>query len=283
MAVLKNLNQFLGVLLDTLKNVIRVKIWGVLLLSFAISALLLYAHYNFLSPLFYGLVRVITSSVAAVTSGDADSFYHYPTHFLYLPWFFGWVKLILSVLIEVVFVAMAALLFYRRYNNVPASEARPLTSVFSSWPQLVLVALVFNLLVTGVSLLVPGLMTDFLEGSPRRQLALELGIMPFFYTLFMAMFLLALPSVAVYRQPFHKAIVRSLQFFVRRPFSTFFTAMIILAIPILVSAAANHPDIIIDKFRPELVFWLLLIGLLADVVANFIWMGTSVRYLIDEE
>jgi hypothetical protein len=40
---------------------------------------------------------------------------------------------------------------------------------------------------------------------------------------------------------------------------------------------------IIEKFRPELVYWVLLAGLAVNALASFLWMGTAVRFLIDEE
>jgi hypothetical protein len=40
---------------------------------------------------------------------------------------------------------------------------------------------------------------------------------------------------------------------------------------------------IVQKFKPELVYWLLLAGLVVDILFFFFWMGTAVRFLVDEE
>jgi hypothetical protein len=40
---------------------------------------------------------------------------------------------------------------------------------------------------------------------------------------------------------------------------------------------------IVEKFKPELVYWLLLAGLAADVLFYFFWIGTAVRLLVDEQ
>ena len=57
----------------------------------------------------------------------------------------------------------------------------------------------------------------------------------------------------------------------------------VVASQTIVSAAAGRPVTIIEKFRPELVYWVLLAGLGFNLIASFFWMGTAVRFLIEEE
>ena len=71
--------------------------------------------------------------------------------------------------------------------------------------------------------------------------------------------------------------------FVRRPFVCFFLATLVLALPVFIAALSSQTSDIVDKFRPELVYWLVLFGLLAEVPANFFWMGAAIRFLAEPE
>ena len=51
----------------------------------------------------------------------------------------------------------------------------------------------------------------------------------------------------------------------------------------LISAIMGRSEYIIERFRPEMVYWLLIVGLVVDMLANFFWIGTATRFLLDEE
>ena len=42
--------------------------------------------------------------------------------------------------------------------------------------------------------------------------------------------------------------------------------MVVLVVPISISIIASRSAEIVEKFKPELVYWLLLVGLAADVL-----------------
>ena len=48
-------------------------------------------------------------------------------------------------------------------------------------------------------------------------------------------------------------------------------------------ALASRPAGIVDSFKPELVYWILVGSLLAEMISAFFWMGMTVRYLSGEE
>ena len=48
----------------------------------------------------------------------------------------------------------------------------------------------------------------------------------------------------------------------------------------IAGAAARSVDIV-QKFQPELVAYLLLAGLVAEMIAYFFWMGVGTRYLVE--
>ncbi len=280
MPFVRNVNQFLTLLLDSFRSFGRVTVWLVLFSYFVLMSLILYGFYNFFSPVSYPIVRL----AAMLVGGDvASRFFHYPGHFLYLPLLFGWSKTVISVICDGIFLGSAALLLRQGYLGQKTGSPRGGASILSSWPQLILAALAFNVLTLGLSAVLQTVLGPFLVGYARRSLAFEFVVLPFCYALILAIFFFVIPRIALYRESFWKALVRSFQIFLHRPFTCFFLASIILFVPVLLATAANHPDIIIEKFRPELVYWVLWLGLAADLLANFVWMGTAVRFLVDDE
>lgn len=280
MAFVRNVNQFLTLLLDSFRSFGQVTVWLVLFAYFVLMSLLLYAYYNFFTPVSYPIVKL----AAMLVGGDAATrFFHYPGHFLYLPLLFGWSKTIVSVICDGIFLGSAALLLRRGYLGSNIKSSRGETSILSSWLQLIFAALTFNVLTLGLSFLLQTIFGPLLVGYARRSLAFEFVVLPLCYALILSVFFFVIPRIALYRESFGRALLRSWQIFLHRPFTCFFLAAIILFVPVLLATAANHPDILIEKFRPELVFWILWLGLVADLVANFLWMGTAVRFLVDDE
>jgi hypothetical protein len=74
-----------------------------------------------------------------------------------------------------------------------------------------------------------------------------------------------------------------LRIFAGNPFTCFFLSLVVLAAPISISIIVSRSAEIVEKFKLELVYWLLLAGLAADVLYYFFWMGTAVRLPVDEE
>jgi hypothetical protein len=56
-----------------------------------------------------------------------------------------------------------------------------------------------------------------------------------------------------------------------------------MAGPYLLSRIAGRSEQIVWNFRPELVYWVMLAGLVVELVANFFWMGTAVRFLLEHD
>lgn len=277
MGIVSGINRFIRLWIDTLKQVGAGKIWLALIALFGINWLVLYAHYDFLSPLFYNVVTAWTSLFGEQPAGG---FTHYPGHFLLLPYFFGWAKTLVSVLIEGIVLGLVAMLFYRRYLDADGEGAGRFTGGLML--KLVGAWLIFNVLVLAAGQLLPSLFEPFLAGSPRRQAAFSYGLMPLVFVVLLTLFLYVIPSLIVFRDSLFGAFGRSLRIFMRNPFTSFFLALLILILPLAFSLL-NSPETIVSKFNPELVYWMLLGGLVADLLANYFWMGTTTRLLVSEE
>jgi hypothetical protein len=280
MPLLKHINQFVFLFEETFRQLHRWRIWLVLAVYAALAWLVLYIHVDISSPYFFGLMKAWTPIFG---SARAEGFFHYPGHYALLPYYFEWAKLILSVLLEGLFLGTAALLFYSRFASGTQNLPGSFRAEVRLWGQLVLASIVFNGLLTLVGWALPTVFAPLLRGYGRRTLAFEFVVMPFIYSLLLGLFYFAVPSIAIRGVSFLKGIGRSFKIFLRRPFMSFFLAAIVLLAPIAVAAVLQQTDTIINKFKPEMVYWLLVAGILADMVSAFLWMGTAARFLASEE
>ena len=279
MRIIDKFNQFIYLFIETLKRFGLVKAWLLLLFWFAVNWFVLYMHYDSMSPAFYGIISVWLSLVAPVTGDQAvTAFQYYPQHFFYLGEFFGWAKILLAFIFEGLILAAVARQFGKKYGLTDSFGG----TVWSRWGHLILAWLALNILTIAASYLIPPLAAPFING-PRRLAAFSFIFMPFVFTFLFSLLIFALPAVAVKGESFLKAIGHSLRLFVKRPFTAFFLSAMILFVPLILGAFAGRPSQIIDTFKPELVYWLLALGLLVEMFANFFWMGATVRFLSEAE
>lgn len=280
MDVFAAVNRFISLYVDTFKQLGRGRIWLLLVGYFLLNGLLLYAHYNFLSPLFYGFISFWTS---LFHDQQAGGFTHYPGHFILLPHFFGWAKFFLGMILEGAILGAVALIFYDSFLDIPRAERSSTRTLFSSWVHLVLSWVLINGLILLVNLELPKLLKPLLVYSPRRIQALEFVLLPLLYIVVLALFFFMLPRVAIYRESFLRALKGALRMFIRNPITCFSLSLVLLTVPIFISFISNHATEIVEKFKPEVVYWILLAGLVADALFYFFWMGTAVRFLVEEE
>jgi len=280
------LNRLIDLVLGTFKQFGRGRVWLVLLVWSLVGWLLLLAHYHFTSPIFYGPISTWSS---VFPEQAAIGFTHYPGHFLLLPYFFGWAKLAVGLVLEGAVLGAAALTFYRAYVDrddrleLVSSESTVIATVLRSWVHLVVSWVILNGLIVLFNLVVPDLVDPLVQYSPRRQMVFDYVMLPGVYTLFLALFFFAIPSIVIYSENVFLALKRSLGIFFRNPFTCLVMALVVMFIPVVMAKMTDNTALIVTKFRPELVYWLLLVGLLVDMVANFFWMGLAVRFLIYEE
>ena len=276
--MIDKINQFISLFVETFKMMGRGKIWLVLLSLSAVNGLILFAHLGFLSDLFYPLISWWTVSV---NESAGAVFSHYPGHYLTLPYYYGLARLLPAFLLEGLVLGWAAMIFrkgYIRGANLPTS----FKYISKSWINLIGCWVIINGLTMIASIYVPDLLETFHENSPRRILAVEFVVLPSILTVVLALFYYTMASIAIEGRNLMGGLNRSLKLFFKRPITSFVLAGIILSGPYLMTAIGSKSSNIIDKFRPELVFWVLLAGLVAELIANFLWMGTAVRFLLEE-
>jgi len=251
-----------------------------LLAYFLVNWLILYAHYDFYSPVFYGIIK---PWINLFGDQQAIGFTHYPGHFLMLPFFFGWAKFYLSILLEGSVLGGVAVMFYRSYTGEKSEDKNSFGRLFLLWFQLTMTWLVINIIFLLIDIKLPELLHSFLVGSPRRILAFQYLFQPFLYVVIMSLFFFAIPYVAIYRVNVFTGLGKSLSYFKNNPILCFFLSVFILIIPVSLSLLLTQQNLIVAKFKPELIYWILLVGLITDIFVNFFWMGMAVRHIIDQE
>lgn len=280
MSIASGVNRIIGLFVDTLKQFGKGRIWGWLLLYFLIDLLVLEAHYYYTSPMLHGFMSLWTSLFPEV---QVTGFSHYPGHFILLPYFYEWGKLAVGLIVEGLLIGAAAILFYESYVTVPKEDRFKFKDLLSSWIHLILAYLIMNGILVAVSYVVPGLLSEWLAYSPRRILLYNWILMPGIYIIIVSLFIYMIPSIAVYRDNVLQALSRSLKTSFRNPFTTLIIVTIILAGSIIISNILGNSVKLVDNFKPEIVYWVLLGSLIVELIMHFLWMGTTVRLLVDEE
>jgi hypothetical protein len=107
--------------------------------------------------------------------------------------------------------------------------------------------------------------------------------MPGIYIFVVALFFYAIPYAAIYRASAFTSLFSSLKYFMKNPITSILLSVLILMVPVSISIIMNTPNIIVEKFYPELVYWILATGLFIDIFIFFFWMGTATSFLKNQE
>jgi hypothetical protein len=278
MNFLARLNEFIALFISAAKQLGRGTIWLFLLLYALVSWLVLYAHYDFLAASFYG---VISAWMGLFPDVWQTMFAHYPGHFLAMPYVTGRAQLVVGLILEGLILGAVAVVFFNAYMRNTNRPALPVGRAFSMWLNLILVWVVINGLMFVLTTYLPDLIAPLISSHPRRLRLFQYVVMPFFFVLILSLFYFAIPSVVIFGENVFQALRRSLSIFRQRPFTAFFLAFFILLGPIAMSMLAGQAQTIVSKFRPEMVYYVLIAGLVVYVGAQFFWMGTAVKFLAD--
>jgi hypothetical protein len=214
---------------------------------------------------------------------QATGFTHYIGHYILFTYYFGWARFYVGLVIEGLVIGAVAVIVYDRMTSSRSSENTKARSMFSLWLPLSFGWLIMYGAWLLVSYWLPELLDSWLRYSPRRQMAFEFGIMPMFFVILMSVCYFLLPSIAIYRESVWRALKRSVALFLKMPFTFFFLSLTFAIVPLLLTLIQNRPGVIVEKFNPELMAWIALAGVFADVLLIFAWVTTAVRMLVEVE
>ncbi|UCG62276.1 MAG: hypothetical protein JSV52_03055 [Candidatus Zixiibacteriota bacterium] len=280
MGLVASINFFLALFVDCCKQLRQGRVWLILAAYFILVSLVLFAHHRFYEPMFWGLVQ---PWLGALNEQNAIGFIHYPGHFLTLPYFFGWARFFIGLPVEGAVMGAIAVMFYEGYLG--RKTARPASGQerLFIWLQVTVAWLLINGLIVMVFAWLPELLSSQLEKSPRRIFVFKYMFQPSLVIVIRALFFFAIPYTAIHRVHVLRGLFNSVIIFVQRPFLCLFSAGLLTVVPLGLFFVVQDPTSFVESFRPELVFWLLLTGLVVDMVVYAFWMGAAARFLVEHD
>ncbi|MCK4657334.1 MAG: hypothetical protein KAT85_09875, partial [candidate division Zixibacteria bacterium] len=114
-------------------------------------------------------------------------------------------------------------------------------------------------------------------GSPRRTLAFGVGVR-LLGSVILAMFMYVLPNILIDGEKFLAAVRRSLRTFSSSMISSYVIAVIpyLIVLPFIIML--HNPVLIVTKFYPELVLYLIVCKIVASMFSSFIFTSTVLRF-----
>jgi len=283
MNFLEHLNRFVGLYLDLFKSLRRPVIWLPFLVYAGFQFLLLLLLVNSSHPGFHGFLSPLVGSMEEarlLSPGSASVFDHYPGLFVVLPSVFQWFKIVLGMVLEGLVIGLGAVLFIRYFVGVADPRTR-VALAFRRWPQLLVVWTLITGLMLLVNLYLPRYFEAILVGSPRRLIVFEI-LMRLLTVGVYSLFVYAIPALMVRNGNILAAFKTSLGNFFRRPIFSFCLVLVPFLISLPLSYASGQAGAIVEKFTPELVFYILTGTIIIDIIVNYILTGTVVNFLLDQ-
>lgn len=274
------LNRFFGLIVATLRQVKSLKIWSVLMIGLGLFWLLLFALDRFYWPVFSGFVGWL---VNLINDDASESFSHFPNHYLLLPYYFGWAKYILSLLVQGLILGGTVAVFYRRIVGIDSKAAINRSGRFVLGANLMAAWILIYGLAGLAGIYLPSLFQDVSFASPRVTFAVDYLILPSCFAFIYALFFVLIPSIVILGDNIFRGVGRSLRLFVRNPVTMYSLALIIVLIPNAVSKTSDRTAFVLENFKPEIIFWLLSLTLFVEMLAYFFWMGSATRLLLELE
>lgn len=272
------LNRLIGLYLAALKLSIRPRLWLPFFLYASLQVVVLLVCRNYVNPAIY---PTISPLVSLLGEAKAELFRHYPGLFLLLPYVFQWGKIAVGIVFEGLAAGATAVLFVRAFTFSRATEWR-LSYAFSKWPQLLLTWTLITAVLFAINWYLPRLFEDVISGSSRRMALFDLSLGLLTVAVY-CVFIYAVPAIVVYKENVFRALGTSLSLFARYPIFSFFLALIPYLLTLPTSFLANKSDIVVIKFSPEIVFYILLAGIIVDMVVNYLVTGAVVKFLVEEQ
>lgn len=222
------------------------------------------------------VVGPVTSTVGRWIAGS-EGYLHYPGLYIFLPKVYGWITVVCSVLIEVLLIGAGFLMFFGYYSRERISFSSALSRAWASYLQLVAIWLFYVLLFLLLLLYLPKLFDPLIGGSPRRTLAFGIGVR-FLGSIILAVFMYVLPNILIDGERFMVGVRRSVRTFGASMFSSYIIALVPYLIVLPFTIVLYDPALIVEKFYPELVLYLIAGQIVGNMFAGFVFASTVVRF-----
>ncbi len=277
MEFIDKLNRLVKLYIDSIKLSIKPGIWWPFFAYLIVQFLILLVVRNYTNPYLYPALKPIANLFG---EQRAEALSHYPSIFLLMPYIFQMGKIALGVIFEGLAIGLTAVLFLKAFSPSKFKHME-ISFALKRWLSLLLAWSIITGILVILNFYVPPLFDRFLVGSPKRIMAFEIAL-KLVTVLLYTPFIYAVPSIIVYKNSLLKAFKTSLRLFIQYPVFSFFLAFLAYFVSAVASWPAGEADVIISKFAPDLVFYLLALGLIVDFAVNVIFTGARVKFLLEE-
>lgn len=267
---------------QVLRQMLRLVLWLPLLTQGLLVIGLAFLHENMFSTVFGPLLQ---SWVGFLYPEAARAFFFYPDHYLILPAVFGASTRIFSLFFEAFFFAVFCDMLISLYRAGEPTLSGAVKHAVHMYVKLtctwaVLLAILY-LVSTYFYAFLENVIGFSLHTAPRRQF-LALLMLHGVTVLVYLPFVYIIPSLMAGGAGWWASIKRAMALSIRNPFVTFGIVVIPYTIAAIPSLPLSYTKKIISVFNPELVFQLMLVVIIINILANFLLMGTALKFFMDK-
>jgi hypothetical protein len=274
MTPLEKFNFFLSTYGRMFIALFNVRLWPPFGIYLLVMLLIVLSINWMFSPLLSGwLIPLATWLVG-------DNILHYPQHLAYLPYTFQMLNLVPSLLLESLLTATGVLMFVAYFRQQAPAFGSSLRAARRYYPRIVLIWLVNVVLVYLLFKFLPGLFRDFVGGSPRREMALMIG-MQGLSALLSALFIYAIPFLVVSGRSLGACFAGSFRLFFKHFFTTYFLVGIPQFVTLLLIIPLQNANTIVLKFNPGVVLLLTYGMTVMFALTSFFTTGSIVRFFLE--
>jgi len=256
----------------TLRLFFRPAPWGPFLLVLLVQAVLFGLVLGFHHPLVSGL----GSAYVELVGGEAAT--RYPTLYLLLPVIVTRTNLVVAVLLGAIATGAATLSFAHAFG-VASSSASVWRRAWRRAPMLIAAAAVVTAVLLGIGALLDRVPAEVVASRAGLRWGMR-GLNVLVFVLVQSLFVYTTAWIVLRGHAVWPAIRDS----VRVTLRTFVPTVIVIGIPSLMLFPFwylnGRTDLIIDKFKPEVVSLLVGGQMLAETLALFVVVGATTRLFL---
>ena len=202
-----------------------------------------------------------------------EALLHYPNLFRVLPALYGPLDLVIGATLGAVVIGAATRIFANDFGGHKAAPLAATASAFRRAPALIIASLPFNLIVFALSFGVDWLMQSRGSAALTRRFS-DLAVLGVSIVVQSVFFYVVCEVMLAHRGPFGAlaAVPRAAS----RGFWAALVIGILTALPLLpLEFLAAKSGLIVDRGRPELVGWLMLLQIAIGLVLWFVLAGSA--------
>jgi len=277
LSIIDKLNRFIGLYIFAVKSFFKGAAWFPFVVYGLIQLMVLIILVNHINP----ILNPILAPLVALAGGDStDLFYHYPTLYLMLPLIYNWFKLAVGVIFEGLFSGFTVILILKIIDAAKFGKLN-FSFVRRRWFQLAIVWTAITAIILAVIQFFPSLFAEQIAASIKIRTIVRVA---------MGIIQVGLFSILMYIIPYYiisagslgTAVRKSFTAFAQNPIFSFFLALVPYLFTVPVSFAIDNTPKLMEKFSPELIFYILSFGIFMEFLANYLLIATLTKFLSDE-